>query len=174
MHPTVDNDCLWCLTVQMPLSQADRVTTLATTASAYSGMYGVQGAGAGATDGLFQYRYEIRLADGDTEQRGTALATTPGGVSVLVEGGSERVEHHLKQQYFHSFHHNHKFRRFKGWTLSNKTVFQQYVQHHIFRFQQGECYGGQFSFILLVRFVRTSLIIWIIVSVLSNPTACDL
>ena len=128
MERTEDNEDLWCVTVELPLSKEDRATTV------YTGGYVSQGAG----DGLFQYRYEIRLAQGDTENRADVAASTPDGSPVIIEGQMERIEHSLKLQYFDSFRPNHKFRRFKGWTLSSKSVFQQYVQHNIFRFQQGE------------------------------------
>jgi hypothetical protein len=128
MVPTEDNDCLWRITVQLPLTQADRATT------PYTGVYGAQA----TADGLFQFRYEIRLAAGDNENQSDPAASTVQGARVLIEGQTERVEHNLKIHYFHAFRPNNKFRRFKGWTLSNKTVFQQYVQHHIYRFQRGE------------------------------------
>jgi hypothetical protein len=132
MHPTEDNECLWHTTVQLPLNEVNRATT------AYTGVYGVQSADASTGDGLFQFRYEIRLAAGDSENRTDAAASTPEGAPVIVEGQTERVEHNLKLQYFHSFRSNNKFRRFKGWSLTNKTVFQQYVQHHIYRLHKGK------------------------------------
>ena len=127
MQRAEDNECLWSVTVQLPISEGDRVN------NSYAGVYGVQGTG----DGMFQYRYEIRLADDDTENRGEAYATTPSGATVLIEGQAERIEHNLKLHFFHSFRPNYKFRRFKGWSQSNKSVFQQYVQHIIFCFQNG-------------------------------------
>lgn len=147
MRRTEDNQYLWFVVVQLPISLADRAVT------AYTDGYISQAAG----DGLFQYRYEIRLAPDNNENRNDAAAITPGGLSVLIEGQTERVEHILKLRYFHSFRQNHKFRRFKGWISSSKTVFQQYVQHILYCFQRGEWLWSCVVLTILFVFVHYCL-----------------